>query len=192
MMKLQEKDWKNIHTEYRIGKTVQELSTKYSVSRVTIYKKIKVNNWQQDLVRQYRKKVADKLLERTVDTFKDVPAGEFSEDIIETGLEEVANQAVDVIRRHRRDIARASGLVAKFLAELEEDKEYRRPRYKREPGVEKYIEATLTLREKADTLNCLALALSKLAPLERQAYNLDEASDPDAPDSIELTEYRGP
>ena len=180
-MKLPEKDWKNLHTEYRIGRTVRELSIKYSVPRGTIYKKIKVDDWQQDLVREYRKKVKTKLLEASPNE---------SAEIIEAKLEEVAGLAVDVIRRHRRDIAKASGLVVKYLKELEEDHEYKRPRYKREPGTDKYITAKLTLKEKADTLFCLSSALAKLAPLERQAYNLDEASDPDVPDSIELTEYR--
>ena len=179
-MKLPEKDWKNLHTEYRIGRTVRELSIKYSVPKGTIYKKIKVDDWQQDLLQEYRKKVKTKLLDG-------LPIE--SVEAAEAKLEEVANQAVDVIRRHRRDIARASGLVVKYLRELEENQAYERPRYKREPGADKYVIAKLTLKEKADTLYCLSMALAKLAPLERQAYNLDEASDPDAPDSIELTEY---
>ena len=180
-MKLPEKDWENLHTEYRIGRTVQELSVKYGVLKGTIYKRIKVNDWQQDLIREYRKKVKTKLLGGTPDE---------SAKSMETKIEEVANQAVDVIRRHRRDIAKASSLVVKYLAELEKDQEYKRPRYKREPSNDKYVMAKLTLKEKADVLFCLSTALSKLAPLERQAYNLDEASDPDAPDAIEITEYK--
>ena len=189
-MKLPERDWQNIQTEYRIGKTVRELSIKYQVPLATIYNRAKVGEWEPDLLRRYRKKVKTKLLGDTTNTPKSNATDESLEIIAETKLEEVANQAVDVIRRHRRDIAKAADLVSKYMSELEENREYKRPRYKREPGKDKYVEATLTLKEKADTLHCLAMALNKLAPLERQAYNLDEASDPDAPDSIELIEYR--
>lgn len=181
-----DRDWDGLHADYRVGHKVRELSVRYNVPTGTIYKRIRVGEWKRDLVQEYRQKVKEKLIYPDGGDIPDIPM----DALADARLEQTADEAVLVVRRHRRDIARAAALVAKFLGELESDKFYRRLRWKREPGKEKHVEVQLTLKEKADTLHSLAMAISKLAPLERQAYNLDEFTDPDTPDAIEITEYR--
>ena len=181
-----DRDWEALHADYRVGHKVRELSVRYSVPRGTIYKRIRVGEWQRDLVHEYREKVKEKLICPDGGSIPDVPA----DKLADARLEQTADEAVLVVRRHRRDIARAAALVSKYLGDLESDKLCRRMRRKYEAGKKKYVEVQLTIKEKADTLHSLTMAISKLVPLERQAYNLDEFTDPDTPDAIEITEYR--
>jgi len=157
MNRLPEKLWANILAEYRVGGKVKDLAEKYNLAQSTISRRVKTARVSQDLVYEYRTRVENELLKKTIGR----------------DLQEIAEEAVDVVRRHRADVAKGVKLATKYLIELEADEEKN------------------TLSNRAKTLNSIAQALAKLMPLERQAFSLDAvANDIDAPDAIVLTEYQ--
>ncbi|MEQ6329197.1 hypothetical protein VLF92_12840 [Pseudomonas chengduensis] len=168
-------DWEAIHNEYRAGQLSNVmLGKKYGVSEGMIRKKAKAENWQKDLAGAVRAQVKEKLVR------EEVRAPNARDNEI---VEAAANTGADVVRRHRRDIAKGHGLVSMLFAQLEqaathreeiEDAIYEETKQDENTRRRNQMMKMVGLPTHAGVLRDLSTALKNLIPLERQAYNLDE------------------
>lgn len=168
-------DWEAIHAEYRSGQLSNVLlGKKYGVSEGAIRKRAKADGWQKDLAGAVRERVREKLVR------EEVREPNVRDEVI---VETAANTGAEVVRRHRRDIAKGHGLVSMLFQQLESAAQERE-------DLENLIEEetkdddsslrrnrmlkAISLPTHAGVLRDLSTALKNFIPLERQAYNLDE------------------
>lgn len=168
-------DWESIHNEYRAGQLSNVmLGKKYGVSEGMIRKKAKAENWQKDLAGAVREKVKEKLVREEVRA-----PNARDKEIVEVA----ANTGADVVRRHRRDIAKGHGLVSMLFQQLEsaamsrEDLEnlVEEETKDDENGQRRNkLMKAVSLPTHAAVLRDLSTSLKNFIPLERQAFNLDD------------------
>lgn len=168
-------DWEAVHAEYRSGQLSNVLlGKKYGVSEGAIRKRAKADGWQKDLAGAVRERVREKLVREEVRT-----PNVRDEVIVETA----ATTGAEVVRRHRKDIAKGHGLASMLFEQLEyaainrddlenlveeetkdDENNHRRNRMLK----------ALSLPTHAAVLRDLSACLKNFIPLERQAFNLDE------------------
>ena len=168
-------DWEAIRAEYRAGQLSNVmLGKKYGVSEGAIRKRVKAEGWQKDLASEVRAQVREKLVREEVRE-----PNALDSDIVEAA----ASTGADVVRRHRRDIAKGHDLVHLMFGQLEQAASSRAEiegliceetdgdeNGRRRSQMLKLV----SLSTHAGVLRDLSTALKNLIPLERQAYNLDE------------------
>lgn len=171
-------DWEAIEREYRAGQlSVREIADQHGVSHTAINKKAKAEGWARDLAKQVRQRVSAQLV-----------SNEVSNANAQEAVETAAARGVELVRQHRRSLARANSVVEKLLAELERGTDNLDVI---EEEIEKETEGdtngkrrnamlkAVSLPQRASTAAALSLTLKNVIPLERQAFSLD------APDSDE-------
>lgn len=185
-------DWESIERDYRVGQlSLRALATKHDTTAGAISKKASAGNWVKDASQEVRERTRAALLteprkqkdrEETVDGNTVSSSGNAPTQ----GDIEVAVQTnLQVITRHRRDIAKGHGLVNLLFQQLEQ------AATTRDELEDAVIEETagdensqrrnrmlkaLSLPTHAGVLRDLSTALKNLVPLERQAYNLDDVN----------------
>lgn len=168
-------DWEAISAEYRSGQLSNVLlGKKYGVSEGAIRKRAKADGWQKDLAGAVRERVREKLVR------EEVRAPNVKDEVI---VETAANTGAEVVRRHRKDIARGHGLASMLFQQLEDAATNRDDL---EEAVEEETKGdennqrrnrmlkALSLPTHAAVLRDLSTCLKNFIPLERQAFNLDE------------------
>lgn len=178
-------DWESIERDYRAGVlSVREIASKHGPSHTAINKKAKQSGWERDLKAKIKAK-ADSLVSRSeVSTEVSTETLETERVLIESNAKAIA----DVRLNHRRDIRRYRKLAGKLLDELEfttdnldllEDlgdllrDEDENGQDKRNDIYRRVLELpsrSKVMKEMSDTLKTLLM-------LERQAYDLDNASE---------------
>ena len=183
-------DWEAIERDYRVGQlSLRALATKHDTTPGAISKKAKANSWTQDASQEVRERTRAALLTaprkeqeakeapngNSVSTDGNAPTPEDIETAVQTNLQ--------VINRHRRDIAKGHNLVNLMFGQLEQaatcreeienlicDETQEDDNTRRRSQMLKLV----SLSTHAGVLRDLSTALKNLIPLERQAYNLDE------------------
>lgn len=113
-------DWPWIRRQYRIGlKSVREIARESTekgrkISHARIAKRAKDEGWPQDLKKVIRAKVGAEL---AVDAVDAVDRDGASDDQV---IEAAAHQGVEVIRSHRRDIAKSARVESMLFEQLED------------------------------------------------------------------------
>lgn len=182
-------DWEAIEREFRVGQlSLRALATKHGTTAGAISKKASAGNWVKDasqevrertraalLVQKPEKKAAETPNGNTVSSAGNTPTHEDIEVAVQTN--------VQVVSRHRRDIAKGQGLVSMLFGQLEDAASHRA---ELEEAIEEETKGDETSRRRtqlmrlvslashAGVLRDLSAAMKNLIPLERQAYNLDE------------------
>jgi hypothetical protein len=190
MAKRKKVDWEAVKPEYRAGQLSNvALAEKYGCTETAIRKKAKRAGWQKDLSQKVREKVREKLVRTEVRT------DNANDDQI---IEEAAERGANVLRTHRRDINTFRAMVITLLEELKaltsnrediEDLAQDIAMFKKKQGdalsadhiQKKYtaIMKAVSLPERSKVIQNLCNCLSRLVPLERQAFNLDEGDSGD-------------
>lgn len=154
-------DWEAIEREYRAGQlSLREIGRQYDVTAPAVLKRAKKHGWERDLSNRVRESVNAKLVRETARETAPVNAVNAQEAVALA-----AARGVDVVFRHRRDIAKLDALKTR-LAEK----------------AETLIEKVADLKDLGDAVAAvegLGRTQAKLIPLERQAFSLD-ASKPDS------------
>ena len=168
-------DWDAVHAEYRSGQLSNVLlGKKYGISEGAIRKRAKAEGWQKDLAGAVRERVREKLVR------EEVREPNVRDEVI---VETAASTGAEVVRRHRRDIAKGHGLVSMFFQQLEQaaqDREELENLVEEETkGDENSVRRNklmkaISLPTHAAVLRDLSTSLKNFIPLERQAFNLDE------------------
>lgn len=178
-------DWEAIEREYRVGQlSLRALAEKFGCTAAAISKKAKEKGWVRDATNEVRERTRAALLVEprkeegkvnSVNTTVNTPTQEDIEVAVQTNLQ--------VIGRHRRDIAKGHGLVHLLFKQLESAAQDRE-------DLENLIEEdtkeddnamrrnklmkAISLPTHAAVLRDLSTSLKNFIPLERQAFNLDE------------------
>ncbi len=178
-------DWEAIEREFRVGQlSLRALATKHECTAAAISKKAKEKGWVRDATAEVRERTRAALLTaprkeeakvNSVNATVNTPTQEDIEVAVQTNLQ--------VINRHRRDIAKGHGLVSMLFQQLESAAQERE-------DLENLIEEetkdddsslrrnrmlkAISLPTHAGVLRDLSTALKNFIPLERQAFNLDE------------------
>ncbi|KJU80996.1 hypothetical protein N619_01125 [Ectopseudomonas oleovorans] len=190
MTKRKKIDWEAVERDYRVGQlSLRALATKHDTTPGAISKKAKANSWTQDASQEVRERTRAALLTapRKEQESKETPNGNsVSSDgnaPTPADIETAVQTNLQVIGRHRRDIAKGHSLVSMLFQQLEEAATHREEiedaiceetkgdeNSRRRNQMMKMV----GLPTHAGVLRDLSTALKNLIPLERQAYNLDE------------------
>lgn len=112
-------DWPWIKRQYRIGlKSVREIARESTakgrpISHVRITQRIKREGWTQNLKKDIQAKVGAELATDALNTLN--RDGASDEQVIEAA----AHQGVEVIRSHRRDVAKSAKVEAMLFEQLD-------------------------------------------------------------------------
>lgn len=178
-------DWEAVEREYRVGQlSLRALATKHDCTAAAISKKAKEKGWVRDATAEVRERTRAALLTAPrkeeakvngVNSTVNTPTQEDIEVAVQTNLQ--------VINRHRRDIAKGHDIVSMLFMQLEQAATCREEienliceetqeddNSRRRSQMLKMV----SLPSHAGVLRDLSTALKNLIPLERQAYNLDE------------------
>lgn len=177
-------DWEKVEAEYRAGSlSIREIARQYDVSAPRIVQKAKALGWERDLSGSFRGAVNAKLVKETASVNGDVNGLNARQTV-----EAAAARGVEVVRGHRQDISVGRSMVALLLGQLHEAATNRdaieEAIYDETRGDENLQRRNQMLRAvslpaHAGVVKDLSAALKNLIPLERQAFNLDAAEDPD-------------
>lgn len=144
-------DWEAIEREYRAGQlSVAEIARQHGITHPAILKRAKRDGWTRNLAARVREKVTERLVT------EDVTAGNAQEVV-----DHAAARGVEVVRQHRRDIRSLNDLAERL-------------RSKADALIEK-VESLKDLTDATSAIESLARTTSRLVPLERQAFSLDDA-----------------
>lgn len=164
--KRQQYDWEAIEREYCLGqKSNRTLSSEFGPSHTSIGRRAKKYGWVKDKTQEVQQKTRAALLtthqdQRTTErtSKRTTPTREDIDRAVQTNVE--------VIRQHRKTVARTIAVAERLLDEIEKAKD-------------------VDLRAHGDAFRTISTGLAKVIPLERQAFNLDaSAGDDDAPEAI--------
>ncbi len=176
MAKRKQIDWEAIEREYRAGqKSLREIGRGFDCTEGAIRKKAKACGWERDLADRVRKRVREKLVRKKVRI-----SNISDEEIIETN----ADEGVQLVFSHRKDIAALQELEEQLIAELKDNPTKLYITQYQGEIVQKTV--GLTASERSAAANNLANVQHKRIQLERQAFNLDEPENSDKPREIKL------
>ena len=171
-------DWEAVHREYRAGQlSVREIARQFDISESGIRRKAKERKWKRDLTHRVREKVRTELVRTEVRSAHSAHKNAHNtknahkEPTDDEIVEAAAERAVKMIELHRQDIATQRELIRELQLEIQQTLK----RYRKHPLDElpEHIRK-ISMVERALTLKHLATALSKVIPLERQAFNVDD------------------
>lgn len=182
-------DWESIERDYRAGLlSVREIAASHDVSHVAIGKRAKRDGWERDLAAKIKAK-ADSLVTKSMVTSKVTKENAVTDKIIvEANAQVIANVRI----AHRTDIRRTRSLAMDMLAELEAqtgnndlfEELGEMLRSEDDKGVDKrndIYNKVISSSQRIDSVKKLAETLKTLIGLERQAFNIPDAAEPDGP-----------
>ncbi|MEL6575036.1 MAG: hypothetical protein AAFQ81_04015 [Pseudomonadota bacterium] len=160
-------DWEAIEREYRAGQlSIMEIARRFGLTDAAIRKRAKRDGWTRDLGDDVRRRIKDKRVrEPDPNAGRELGSGSGSERATDEDLvERAASRGFEVEQSHRRDLTQLHGLkrlLATRLSQVLHNEPVDGPCLgdKESPG---------------DLLEKLARVSSRLIPLERQAYSLDD------------------
>lgn len=181
--------WDEIEKEWRTGSTSnRQLGRDYGVSEAAIRKRVKVEGWQRDLRDKVKRQLKNELIRQDASTQSDnartssrtsrARKAEEDREVVRAAAKKLAV----IVNKHRT--ATSAGFTGN-------------------KGLQKALNKILSDAKKlkkslsADDLKILSNAqkqishsLVNLINSDRRSYDLDDATDDNAPDAISITYYR--
>jgi len=178
-------DWDSVEPLYRLGKLSNcEICRQYAadhehsqtwkttVTEAAIRLRAKAKGWERNLADRVRTKVKENLVRTPLrDSNQEKQLSD--QEIID----KAAEIAADVVLRHREEIKALLNIENALLEELSNGPKKLYLSTFQGEILEK--EVSLTVKEKSATLKDLAAVRAQRVTLERQAYNLNDNSNPD-------------
>lgn len=204
-------DWEAIERDFRAGiLTSRQIAAKYgNVSHAGVGARARKYGWEKDLSAKVANRVKSALVAIGVSAGaacgnegESGNSGNSGNGGAATGkesaperqareertVEEAARGVVQVVRSHRKDVAKASGIVLTLMAQLAEAADYRETLRDmiedetagdRSPNRRIAMLKAVSIPAHAGTIRDLSTAMHKLIALERQAFNIAELTTPD-------------
>ena len=198
-------DWQAVERDYRTGKfSNRELGAMHGCSHTQVSRRARLGGWERDLRGVIRQAASTAVIRAEVARRLEGEA-----NAVPAAAETVlvaAEIAKDVILRHRHDLQRTRDVSMRLLQELEAaamQPEHAETLARIMGGdddaavaeARKAIARALGIGSRISAVKSLADALVKLQTAERQAFDLDAESDPDAdgqPKARVLVEFVSP
>jgi len=173
-----QRDWEAIEREFRAGQlSVSEIGRQHGVSHTAINKRAKRDGWTRNLAARVREEVSARLVSEGV-----------SEESLSETVKVAAERGVQVVMGHRTDLARMRGRTVRLGEVVDRVLDAHDAIGRGEPPPDR-LEHDLQLLGKQtvfDAVEAVSRTMARLVPLERQAFNLDAATDPTAGDHASL------
>ena len=180
-------DWEAIESHYRTGVlSIREIARQHGTSDTAVRKKARAEVWLRDLTGRVGEQVRGALVRSPVRSpHARVSAVRTEREIVEAA----AAIVVAVVREHRRQIASGQGIVQALLDQLMQAVGSRAAleaavdalsEDERQGQSRAALKQALSLASHAATLRDLSGAMKNLIGLERQAFNLDAQTVPEA------------
>lgn len=167
-------DWDTIQREYRTGLlSDSELCRKHGCSRGALQSMVTRKGWTKDLTHEVNQATRAALISEDASKQAINQAENNAKDRDEVEL--AAQTRVEVVRQHRKDIARLRDLEQRLIDELgSKDNPPKKLYMAQYQGVILQEEVGIAVTERASAFQALAGAAHKRIQLERQAFSLDE------------------
>ena len=204
MAKRKQIDWEAIEREYRLGQlTLRELSVKFGPSFGTIGKRARKEGWVQDKTEEVRRRTKA-ILATENDTPQDTPEDTDTKkghkkdtEPTQNDIEAAAMARVKIVRGHRKTLSTGHTTVnilqsqlnyalenrdeieADIIKDTEPPEGANSATIRSENARRKAMLKAVSLPSHAGVMRDLSVAMKNLIPLERQAFNLDDESEPD-------------
>lgn len=183
-------DWDAVERDYRAGLlSLREMGERHGVTHAAIRKKAEKEGWSRDLTAKIRQKTEELVSTDAVSSSVSVDTKPKEREIVEAN----ANLQASIIRDHRKDISKARSVAAALLDELSHQTDNRELYMQLgellespdEKGIDKLNELyhkAISLPGRVGNIKTLSETLKNLVGLERQAFNIDGARDPETPE----------
>jgi hypothetical protein len=177
-------DWAAIENAYRAGiRSIRQIAHEHGVTDKAVRNRAKKFKWTRDLTPRVRQRAREMV---RADSPQSSHARTAADD--EAAVEQEATVAADVLRTHRKDIAQGRTLVIHMFGELHkentqldelQDTIIDETKGDRDGKRRNAMLKAISLPARAGVMRDLAGALSRLIPLERTAFSLDEEGSKD-------------
>lgn len=168
-----EVDWSGLERDYRAGvKSDRQLERDYGITRGRISRRAEKEGWQRDLKKKIEDAARSQLQEKLASSYAELDENATPEQREQQIVQCVAATQVELVDRHRGDIARLRGITmsvadllqAKVTKGCEEIPD----------GEGSVVKLPLDLESVGKTLNNLTGSLTRIVAMERQAFGLDD------------------
>ena len=181
-------DWQALEREYRIGQlSLRALAEKHGCTAAAISQRAKKYDWVKDATQEVRERTRAALIGKLskLDAGEELNALNTVNNPTHEDVQIAVATNITIVRAHRKDIRTAADLVSLLMGQLMDAAQSRE---ELEATVDDETEGdtngmrraklkrALSLPTHAATIRDLTTAAKNLVTLERQAYNLDEAS----------------
>ena len=173
-------DWEKIEADYRAGvKTLRQIAEENGISHVAVNKRAKRDGWERDLSKKIKAK-ADALVTKSAVTSSVTKATE--QEVVTANAEMRA--AVQLA--HRRDIPKKRELVDRLFAELSDitdngeliEQVSSALAANDWKSLATSIQKVCSWPSRVKGVNDLVSAYKSLIAMERQAFNIDDRTNP--------------
>lgn len=167
-------DWSALERDYRAGiKSDRQLEADYGISRGRIKRRADKEGWVRDLTDQINQEANKQLQQSMAVAHRALDQGATPEQRERQIIEFAAATQVELVQRHRGDLALLRGTSMKIAQHLSEQVA---SGYMEIPGGEgeNPIKVPIDLEAAAKTLNNVTGSYQRVVQLERQAFGLDE------------------
>lgn len=198
--KLTPEQWLEVRKLYHAGQlSISEIARQFDVSKTAIEKKAAKYGWQRDLTARINlgiraslaaedakaeegSKVGDGKVAATNAQQPSPLAGPLSEEDEREAYQRGVATGKGVIYLHRTDLRTGFALVNKLMEELNDSTDFNEPIRQQIVSEDEGKRRQASLRAvslpvRAGVMRDLSMAMSRLMPLERQAFNLDDNPD---------------
>jgi len=178
-------DWEAIEREYRAGQlSVRQISRSYGTPETSIRAKVQKRNWQRDLTEHVQREVKNRIHSSEDEQPTQAPQSEALTPEEQEIVHNSASRGVEIVRQHQERMRRLNQLLDYQMRQVEkaqngEDMEGHEVKVwdKKE---KKWVASSRIIglgdRESlTDILQKIGQTLSKITPLERQAFSVDDA-----------------
>jgi hypothetical protein len=169
-------DWQRVEADYRAGQLSNvEIGKKHGMSEALVRKRAKMLGWTKDLTSKVREAVRAGLVRDGTNSTSD-------EEIVQ----EAGKIGAEVVKSHRKDIAKARDIVDRLMRELLdisnhrltiEDIIYSDCKSDKSPKRREAMLRAVSLNARTVVIKDLSTALKTLTELERKAFSLDSEAD---------------
>lgn len=177
-------DWEAVQELYRVGvASLRAIAAEHNCTEGAIRKRAKKESWPRDLKAKVKAKAEE--LVRKSEVRKTVRTGEVVTEAMQISV--AATVQADIIIKHRQDIPAARSLVSKMFKELELQADGidllqqlgELMRSEDEQGKDRLNDLyhkVISLSGRSGTLKSLVDSLKTMIGLEREAFNLNDAT----------------
>jgi hypothetical protein len=178
-------DWENIEKHYRAGATtLRGIGIEYGVTEGAIRKKAKAEGWERDLSAKVAEKVRNDLVRKEVRSEQRLRTKHTEKEVIDAA----ATAVVNIVVAHRTDIGKARATANRLLEELQQvssgdiqaliqQASKALAEQTEDAALDGLVRKAMSLGSRASTMNSLANALKVVISLEREAFNIQSATE---------------
>lgn len=166
-------DWLGLERDYRAGiKSDRQLEADYGISRGRIKRRAEREGWQRNLQERINNAAKVQLQQSLASAHQQLDEGVSAEERERQIVECAAATQVELVNRHRGDLAMIRGTTMAVFGQLNDQVHAGYIEVAQDDG--SAVKLPLDLETVAKTLNNVTTSYQRIVNLERQAFGLDD------------------